>query len=140
MSSIAYNEVLEVSCLIVNASESGDTRAQWAAYQLLIEICERYENTEYDHPLQWEALADFTTEAQRALEGYEKALVLARRLGLPDHEASICLAMAERHVDLGDTAGANALAWDAHNAVRKTDDTDLSQQISAFLASQIAAT
>lgn len=128
-----YDPVHTLVLEIVNASAVGDTRAQWAAYQEIKALCEGGEVAGNYHPFQWETLADFTNDISLALLFYEKALGYAVALGLNEYVASICLAMAESNVKLGNVAIARSLALQANEAAVSTDDLALRKEISELL-------
>lgn len=128
-----YDPINELVIDIVNASEVGDTKAQWVAYRALRALCESSEEKGIHHPFQWETLGDFTNDKLLALSFYEKALNYARALALDEYIASICLAMAEAHISLGNTSAAGSLAAQANEAAINTDDLELRRSISEFL-------
>ena len=118
---------------IVNASVSNDTKSEWSSYQKLRELCEANEKTENNHPIQWEALADFTNNNEQAVLIYRKALQCAESLALNEYSASINLAMAERSQESGQSAAAFELAQKANELARSTNNLQLRQEISKFL-------
>jgi hypothetical protein len=130
-----YNEVLQLSQDFVNASEIGDTKAEWNAYQKLKMLCETNENTDNNHPIQWEALADFTTNTEQAIVIYKNALNYAEQLNLGEYTASICLALAERYIESGNHQQARSQAIRANNSVSGSKNTELRKEISGFLQS-----
>lgn len=128
-----YDPITELVLEIVNASEVDDKKTQWTAYQALKAICESSEETGNHHPFQWETLGDFTHDKSMALSFYEKALSYAIALALDEYIASICLAMAEAHIDLGNISAAESLAAQANEAAVKTDDLELRRSICELL-------
>ncbi|SEL58603.1 hypothetical protein SAMN05216214_114116 [Atopomonas hussainii] len=128
-----YDPINELVIEIVNASEVNDQQAQWAAYQALKALCERSEENGNHHPFQWETLGDFTHNKLLALGFYEKALSYASALALDEYIASICFAMAETHVALGNISAAKCLATQANEAAIKTDDLELRRSVSELL-------
>jgi hypothetical protein len=128
-----YDPINELVIKIVNASEVNDLKGQWAAYQALKALCESSEENGNYHPFQWETLGDFTHNKSLALSFYEKALSYAIELTLDEYIASICLAMAEAHIDLGNISAAISLAEQANEAAVKTDDLELKRSISELL-------
>ena len=78
MSPELHEAVHEIVLQIVNASAVDDRRAEWAAYQELVDICESSEREGRKHPFQWETLGDFTADRELAIGYYEKALGYAR--------------------------------------------------------------
>ena len=128
-----HEAVHDIVLDIVNASAVDDQRTQWAAYQRLAELCETSDREGRRHPFQWETLGDFTADRTLAIGFYEKALGYAREAQLVDSIASICLAMAEALLDIGEVARARSAAWEAHESALKTSDLELRQSISELL-------
>lgn len=128
-----YEEVLGLSCDLVNASTNEDTKKFWRVYHHLEKVCKHNEGLKSDHPLQWEALADFTTNDIASLAIYKKALGLARQLKLTEYSASIHFAIAERLLTLGEKEDSLAYANIANKFAEETGDLDLRRSISAFL-------
>ena len=128
-----YQEVKGVAVDLANASAVDDVKAQWSHYQKLQQICIENENGENNHPFQWEALGDFTSDNNLALEIYQNALDLALRLKLDEYSASINLAMAERYRDLGDKEKAHSFAAQADVFANKLDILELRKEVSEFL-------
>ena len=140
MNSDIYEKVLCLAEDIVNASSVDDTKAQWNSYNALLQLCEANEESELDHPLQWEALGDFTNDNTKAVEIYEKALKVAEGYGLIDYCASIQLALAERYLAQGISNKAREYAVLAGSAAKQTKDLDLRREISEFLLNELANT
>ncbi len=63
-----YDEVLELSLVLANASTASDSEEEWKAYNKLKALCESNRGTNNNHPIQWEALADFTPHPERAID------------------------------------------------------------------------
>jgi len=128
-----YEDVLQLSLDIVNASEVLNKEKEWNSYQQLKELCEINEKTTNNHPIQWEALADFTPGTEQAIYLYKKALQSSEKLGLNEYSASINLAMAERHYESGNKKLAFTLAHRAGELAESSNDTELRKEISEFL-------
>ena len=126
-----YNKVHQLSLDIVNASE--DLKLEWEKYNNLKLFCEKNEKSKNNHPLQWEALADFTTDNNQSLLIYKKALELANELSLNDYSVSIYFAMAERHFSSGNVEQAFNLAYQANELAKSINNLELKQEISEFL-------
>lgn len=118
---------------LVNASSKGDTASYWMHYHALEDLCFSNEEKEYNHPFQWETLADFTTDSNASLPLYEKAFMLAKKLQLNEYMASIKLAAAERYRELGTHSLAYSNAKAANDYAIKTNDLELRKEISSFL-------
>jgi hypothetical protein len=128
-----HEAVHEIVLEIVNASEIGDKKTEWAAYQKLVSICENSEKSGRNHPFQWETLGDFTHDQNLAVNFYEKALSYALAAELDEYVSSISLAMAEALIDLGNTKKAKIFAAQANEAAEKTDDLELRTSVSELL-------
>ena len=135
-----YDEVHQLSIEVVNASSAENTQEKWIAYNKLRELCALHENTENDHPLQWEALADFTANDEQAISIYQKALRCSELLGLDEYSASINLEMAERHQANKKTELALKLAHRANELANTTNNLELRREISEFLLSAVGHT
>lgn len=133
-----YDQILAISCDLVNSSSAGDTKSLWYNYNLIQAICHDNEGTEKDHPFQWETMADFTIDDTASLSIYAKAFDLAEALGLHEYMASIKLALAERYLNLGIPGKAYSSARIADEYAAKTNDLDLRQSVSEFLLSEKA--
>ena len=134
MESPIYEEVLQLSLDLVNASSDGFTRDEERAYKTLADLCALHKSTAMDHPLQWEALADFTSNADDAVAIYVEALTLARHLQLNDYVSSILFAMAERYIAIGDKDAAFKCVVEARDVAALGDDDELQEVIFKMLA------
>ena len=130
-----YDEVHLLSIDVVNASADGDTKKEWKAYNKLRELCISNESTKNDHPLQWEALADFTSSSDQAIVIYQKALLCSDALGLTEYSASIKLEIARRLYESDKIKPALNLAHEADELARDTDNLELRKEISEFILS-----
>lgn len=133
MKPLLYNEVHQLSLDIVNATAIENTKAEWSAYQKLKLLCEKAQGGHQDHPLQWEALADFTTNYEQALKLYNIALETAESLGLDEYSASIKLAIAIRFEEAGKNKQAIEAAHQANTIAASISNKDLKLEISEFL-------
>lgn len=97
-----FDEILNISQAIADASGNNDDEAREKHYQALIKLCAANENTPRDHPLQWEALADFTIDTEQALDIYQKGLDCAQLHKLDNSTASLHLAIALRYQEMED--------------------------------------
>lgn len=128
-----HDHVLGLAVELVDASANGATREHWRHYEQLRHYCEAQAESGRDHPFLWETLADFTTDDRIAIELYVRALGLARLHEAHGYEASIHIALAQRHADRGSTAIAMDHAWQADELARQLDDLELRRSISQFL-------
>lgn len=102
-------------------------------YAELKQVCEDNENTDKDHPVQWETLADFTDDLELAITIYEKALVKAEAINSKDFLSSIAFAIASLQVELGDKTSAIEHLKNAKINSNKIADKDLKAEIDALL-------
>lgn len=128
-----YNEILNICSKIADASAQDNHESRQQACQELQKLCAKNQGTPMDHPLQWEALGDFTEDGDLAMDIYEIALTTADKLSLPTFTASIFLAMAQRQQEFEEIEQAIDYAKLAENACAKTDSKDLNQEIKLFL-------
>ena len=94
-----YNEVHILATAIANASAAEDFDAAEELYNVLWDLCLDNENKPSNHPLQWEALGDFSSETDKAIDAYQKGLAAAKAIALPEYEASLLFAMAELNAE-----------------------------------------
>ena len=129
-----YKAVYELAEKLMKAAAKDDRATFEALYAELEAICTEHENTEKDHPEQWETLADFTEELEDALPIYQKALDKAVAKQSNDHIASIGFAMASLHLELGDTQAAIELLQQAQASAQTIEDNELKAEIDDLLA------
>jgi len=84
-----YKKVHRFAIHMMNAVDEENTEAFNALYQELKSLCEKHQDTEQDHPAQWEALADFSEDFSQAAAYYQQAETLAKNLELREYIASI---------------------------------------------------
>lgn len=133
MAPFIYQEVYDIALKLIEASERNNLPAQWDAYNELEALCHDHQNTTYDHPFQWETLADFTDDPYRALDIYQKALELADKQQKVNYVASAQLAMAENYFELELFEKANNLALKANDNAKDLSNLVLRREISEFL-------
>ncbi len=129
-----YKAVYELAEKLMKAAAKDDRATFEALYAELEAICTEHENTEKDHPEQWETLADFTEELEDALPIYQKALDKAVAKQSNDHIASIGFSMAALHVELGDNQAAIERLQQAQVSAQTIEDTELKAEIDDLLA------
>ncbi|MGX1111259.1 hypothetical protein ACSSVW_000638 [Pseudoalteromonas sp. MBR-15] len=135
-----YNSVLDLACELVNSSSAELTQNYWHAYQKLNELCEMHKGTSKDHPLQWEALADYTRNNKQALNIYLIAIEVATNLNLSEYVASSQLAIAERFLETGNKCEAISWANKADENARRCSNLELRNEISEFLLVSVSNT
>lgn len=128
-----YKAVYELAEKLMKTADKEDREAFDALYAQLQAICTENENTDKDHPEQWETLADFTEELDDALAVYEKALAKAVAINSKDHMSSIAFSMATLQVELGHTDAAINNLQNAQISANKIEDNDLKDEIAKLL-------
>jgi hypothetical protein len=129
-----YDEILDICQSIAKASAEGNDDSRTNACKDLQKLCATNQGTAKDHPLQWEALADFTEDGDLAMDIYELALGSAEKLQLPTFTASIYLAMAQRQREFEELDKALELAKKAELAASTIDNEELQEEIKVFIA------
>jgi hypothetical protein len=116
------------------AAAENDKQAEFDEhYAEMKKICEENENTDKDHPVQWETLADFTDDLAEAVTVYEKALTKAEAINSKDFCSSIGFSIATLKVELGDKAGAIEHLEKAKISCNKIIDKELKAEIHDLL-------
>ncbi|BCB07584.1 hypothetical protein HHSLTHF2_14740 [Vreelandella venusta] len=128
-----YKAVYELAERLMKAAAKDDRAAFDSLYAELQAICTDNENTDKDHPEQWETLADFTEELEDALPIYQKALEKAVARDSKDHMASIGFSMATLHVQLGQTDNAIERLQHAKASADGIEDDELKTEIDQLL-------
>ena len=128
-----YKAVYSLSEKLMAAAKKDNIEVFGALYAELNAICFDNENTEKDHPEQWETLADFTEDLKDAVAGYEKALQKAMVINSKDHMSSIAFSMATLQLELGETEAAVKNLQDAKVSANKIADKDLKKEIDDLL-------
>lgn len=119
----------------MEAANREDTKAFATLYAELQAICVDNENTDKDHPVQWETLADFTEDLEEAVAGYEKALEKSIELNSKDYMSSVAFSLATLQVELGQTDAAIKNLQDAKISANKIEDKELKSEIHDLLES-----
>jgi hypothetical protein len=102
-------------------------------YSELKQVCDENENTDKDHPVQWETLADFTDDLALAVTIYQQALVKAQAINSKDFCSSIGFSIASLQVELGETASAIEHLEAAKISCNKIVDKELKAEIHDLL-------
>ena len=129
-----YNEILDICQNIANASEKDDDDARNIACGDLQKLCATNQDSPKDHPLQWEALADFTDDGDQAMDIYQIALAVAHKLKLDTFVASVYLAMAQRQQEFEESSKALEYATMANIAAQNISSEELKQEVEEFLS------
>ncbi|PCM44962.1 Replicative DNA helicase [Marinobacter sp. ANT_B65] len=133
-----YKSVYALAEKLMEADKQADKAAFDSLYAELKSVCIDNENTDTDHPEQWETLADFTEDLDEALKGYEKALDKAVAINAKDHMASIAFSMATLQVESGQTDAAIKNLQDAKTHANKIDDKEFKNEIDDLLERLLA--
>ncbi|MWJ29301.1 tetratricopeptide repeat protein [Halomonas sp. ZH2S] len=128
-----YKAVYELAEKLMKAADKEDREAFDALYAELRAICIGNENTDKDHPEQWETLADFTEDLEDALAVYEKALEKAIAMDSKDHMSSIGFSMATLQTELGQTDAAIKSLQQAKISANRIEDDELKAEIDKLL-------
>lgn len=102
-------------------------------YAELQQVCDDNEDSDKDHPVQWETLADFTDDLALAITIYEKALAKAQAINSKDFLSSIAFAIASLQVELGDNKSAIEHLENAKINSNKIADKELKAEIHDLL-------
>jgi hypothetical protein len=137
MNTKIYKSVHTLAEQLMAASEKEDRTEFDALYTELNAICIDNENTDKDHPVQWETLADFTEELEDAILGYEKALKKAVAINSKDYMSSIAFSMATLQLELGQTDAAIKNLQAAKISANKIEDKEFKMEINALLDSLV---
>ncbi|MED5239892.1 MAG: tetratricopeptide repeat protein [Pseudomonadota bacterium] len=128
-----YKAVYSLAEKLMEADRKGNKAEFDSLYGQLKGICTANENTDKDHPEQWETLADFTEDFEAALALYEKAMAKAKVINAKDHLASIGLSMARLQAELGQTQAAISSLEAAKVNANKLEDKELKAEIDTLL-------
>jgi len=133
-----YKAIYLLAEELLEADRIGDQAAFDEFYTDLKAICVDNENTDKDHPEQWETLADFTEDLDAALVIYDKALGKAKAINAKDHLASIAFSMAVLQLELNQTDKAIENLQNAKIAANKSEDKEFKVEIDELLATLLA--
>ena len=134
MNTKIYKSVHKLAENLLEAAQRNDNKQFNLLYSQLNKLCTDNENTNKDHPVQWETLADFTEELEDALVVYAKALEKSITIDANDHMASIGFSMASLQIELGQTEAAIKSLKNAKENASKISDIELQQEINELLA------
>lgn len=129
-----YKAVYSLAEKLMEAARKNDQAEFDSLYAQLKVICTENENTDRDHPEQWETLADFTEDLSAALVVYEKAQSKALAINAKDHLSSIGLSMAKLQLELGQKEAAIKSLEEAKVSANKIEDKELKAEIDTLLA------
>jgi hypothetical protein len=133
MNTKIYKKVLSITDNLLAAVQQKNQKRFDGYYLELKELCEENENTDKDHPVQWETLADFTDDLTLAITIYEQALIKAEAINSKDFRSSIGYSIATLKVELGDKTGAIEHLEKAKVSCNKIVDKELKAEIHDLL-------
>ncbi len=133
MNTKIYKRVLSLTDNLLAAVQQRNQTRFDGYYLELKQLCEEHENTDKDHPVQWETLADFTDDLALAVTIYEHALVKAEAINSKDFRSSISFSAASLKVELGDITGAIEHLEKAKISCNKIIDKELKAEIHDLL-------
>lgn len=133
-----YKSVYTLAEKLLEADRKGHQEAFNWLYDELKAVCVDNENTDKDHPEQWETLADFTAELDEALVIYDKALEKAKAINSKDHLSSIAFSMAVIQVELGQKEAAITSLQNAKITANKIEDKEFKAEIDELLTKLLA--
>ena len=134
-----YKAIYTLAEDLLEADRKGNQEEFDALYAELKAICTDNENSDKDHPEQWETLADFTVDLDEALVIYEKALAKATAINSKDHMSSIAFSMAVLQVEMGEKDAAIQNLQNAKITANKIEDKEFKVEIDELLAKLLAA-
>jgi tetratricopeptide (TPR) repeat protein len=130
-----YKSVHTLAGKLMKAADNDDRAVFDSLYAELEAICMANENSEKDHPVQWETLADFTEDLDEALSVYEQALAKAAAINAKDYMSSIAYSMATLQIEQGESEVAIKSLQDAKINANKIEDKVLKSEIHDLLES-----
>jgi len=133
MNTKIYKRVLSLTDSLLGAVQQRNQTRFDGYYLELKQLCEEHDNTDKDHPVQWETLADFTDDLALAVTIYEQALVKAEAINSKDFRSSIGYSAASLKVELGDKTGAIEHLEKAKVSCNKIIDKELKAEIHDLL-------
>ena len=134
-----YKAVYGLSEKLMAAANKNDQKAFDRLYDELKALCLEHQNSNKDHPEQWETLADFTEDLSDAVLIYQEALDKATAINSKDHMSSIGYSMAKLQIELNRTGEAIKNLQAAKISANKIEDKELKAEIDELLASSLIA-
>lgn len=135
MNTKVYKAVHDLAEKLMEAANKNDREKFELLFAQLKAICIENENTDKDHPVQWETLADFTEELEDAITTYEKALSKSVAINNKDHMSSVAYSMATLQLELGQKEQAIKSLQSAKISANKIPDKALKNEIHDLLES-----
>jgi len=133
-----YKAIYTLAEELLEADRRGNQAKFDELYAELKAICTDNENTDKDHPEQWETLADFTEDLDEALVIYDKALIKATAINSKDHMSSIAFSMAVLQLEMGEKETAVQSLQNAKVTANKIEDKEFKVEIDEMLTKLLA--
>lgn len=133
-----YKAIYTLAEELLEADRRGNQSKFDELYAELKAICTDNENTDKDHPEQWETLADFTEDLDEALVIYDKALIKATAINSKDHMSSIAFSMAVLQLEMGEKETAIQSLQNAKVTANKIEDKEFKVEIDEMLTKLLA--
>lgn len=133
-----YKAIYTLAEELLEADRIGNQAAFDGFYAELKAICTDNENTDKDHPEQWETLADFTEDLDEALVIYDKALTKATAINSKDHMSSIAFSMAVLQIEMDEKDAAIKNLQNAKISANKIEDKEFKVEIDELLTKLLA--
>ncbi|MFK3917900.1 tetratricopeptide repeat protein [Psychrobacter sp. NPDC078501] len=133
-----YKAIYTLAEELLEADRRGNQEKFDSLYAELKAICTDNENTDKDHPEQWETLADFTEDLNAALVIYDKALAKATAINSKDHMSSIAFSMAVLQLETGEKEAAIQSLQNAKVTANKIEDKEFKVEIDEMLTKLLA--
>jgi hypothetical protein len=133
MNTKIYKQVLSLTDDLLAAVQQKNQSSFDRYYLALKQLCEAHENTDKDHPVQWETLADFTDDLALAITIYQQALTKAEAINDKDFRSSIGFSIAALKVELDNKTGAIEYLEQAKISCNKIIDKELKAEIHDLL-------
>ena len=133
-----YKAIYTLAEELLEADRRGNQAKFDELYAELKAICTDNENTDKDHPEQWETLADFTEDLNEALVIYDKALIKATAINSKDHMSSIAFSMAVLQLEMGEKETAIQSLQNAKVTANKIEDKEFKVEIDEMLTKLLA--
>jgi hypothetical protein len=139
MNTKLYKKVHQLAGDLMKVAVKEDRDAFAILFSELQAICDDNEDTDKDHPVQWETLADFTEDLPEAVAAYAKALTKAEAINSKDFMSSIAFSMATLQVELGLEEAAIENLQKAQISANKIEDKELKAEITDLLEELLAS-
>ena len=133
MNTKIYKRVFSLADNLMTAAQEQKQTKFDGYYLELKQLCEDHQDTDKDHPVQWETLADFTDDLALAITIYEQALLKAEAIDSKDFRSSIGFSIATLKVELGDNTDAIAHLEKAKISCAEIVDKQLKAEIHDLL-------